>query len=120
MSSTSLVYSEAAEAVANMEELLTQILESVPLRSLARFKCVSKHWPSLINNLRTVRNPRTLAFVSRKTDSRSFKSIPLDHRKIPSGWNPFKTFNDSLSNSSRLKINDPIRDDPKFKHNSRL
>ncbi|XP_004295374.1 PREDICTED: F-box protein At5g07610-like [Fragaria vesca subsp. vesca] len=96
--------SEAAEAVANIEELLTQILESVPLQSLTRFKCVSKHWQSLISNLRTLKYPKITSFVSSKTEAGSFKSIPIDHREIPSGWNPFKTFNDSFTDGSWLKI----------------
>ncbi|KAL6136822.1 hypothetical protein ACLB2K_062117 [Fragaria x ananassa] len=96
--------SEAAEAVAIIEELLTQILESVPLQSLTRFKCVSKHWQSLISNLRTLKYPRISSFVSSKTEAGSFKSIPIDHREIPSGWNPFKTFNDSFTDGSWLKI----------------
>ena len=96
--------SEAAEAVANIEELLTQILESVPLQSLTRFKCVSKHWQSLISNLRTLKYPKISSFVSSKTEAGSFKSIPIDHREIPSGWNPFKTFNDSFTDGSWLKI----------------
>ncbi|XP_004295371.1 PREDICTED: F-box protein At5g07610-like [Fragaria vesca subsp. vesca] len=95
MSSTSLVYSEAAEAVANMEELLTQILESVPLRSLARFKCVSKHWQSLINNLRTLRNPR------KKPQEVGFRLKK----------NRFQVLQEHPSGSSLLKINDRFRDD---------
>ncbi|KAL6140076.1 hypothetical protein ACLB2K_058377 [Fragaria x ananassa] len=96
--------SEAAEAVANIEELLTQILESVPLQSLTRFKCVSKHWQSLISNLRTLKYPKISSFISSKTEAGSFKSIPIDHREIPSGWNPFKIFNDLIHR--RLLVED--------------
>ncbi|XP_062016382.1 F-box protein At5g07610-like [Rosa rugosa] len=96
--------SAAAEAVANIEELLTQILVSVPLRSVARFMCVSKHWYSLISNLHTLKNPKMSAFFSSKTEAESFKSLPLGNPEIPSGWNPFTTFNDSFNDGSRLKI----------------
>ncbi|XP_050363642.1 F-box protein At5g07610-like [Argentina anserina] len=50
MQSSRTFFSAAAEAIANMKEILTEILVSVPARSLVRFKCVSKHWYSLISN----------------------------------------------------------------------
>ncbi|KAL6139493.1 hypothetical protein ACLB2K_057797 [Fragaria x ananassa] len=54
--------SSLAETVANTEELLTEILVRVPARPLVRFKCVSKHWLSLISDprfcrLHTLQNP---------------------------------------------------------------
>ncbi|KAL7229417.1 hypothetical protein ACSBR2_008011 [Camellia fascicularis] len=54
----------SSETVANNDDLLNQILLYLPIRSLLRFKSVSKHWLSLITNphflhLRTTRpNPR--------------------------------------------------------------
>ncbi|KAI8032400.1 F-box protein [Camellia lanceoleosa] len=38
----------SAEAVANNDDLLNQILVGLPIRSLLRFKSVSRHWLSLI------------------------------------------------------------------------
>ncbi|CAL5322948.1 unnamed protein product [Camellia sinensis] len=54
----------SSETVANNDDLLNQILLYLPIRSLLRFKSVSKHWLSLITNphflhLRTTHpNPR--------------------------------------------------------------
>ncbi|KAM5552877.1 F-box protein [Rosa sericea] len=96
--------SSAAEAVANIEELLTQILVSLPLRSLARFKCVSTHWLSLISDLHTLKNPKISAFFSSKIEDECFKSIPLGNHEIPPGWNPFKTLNNSVPDGSKLRI----------------
>ncbi|KAL6136148.1 hypothetical protein ACLB2K_061449 [Fragaria x ananassa] len=47
--------SSLAETVANTEEPLTEILVRVPARPLVRFKCVSKHWLSLISDPRFCR-----------------------------------------------------------------
>ncbi|KAK9928365.1 hypothetical protein M0R45_025503 [Rubus argutus] len=104
--------SSAAETVANIEELLRQILLSVPPRSLVRFKCVSKRWLSLISEpgfcgrSATLRKPKISGFFSSKTEDNTFKAIPLGKRdKIPSGQNPFKAIHDSLGDgSARLKI----------------
>ncbi|KAL7229413.1 hypothetical protein ACSBR2_008007 [Camellia fascicularis] len=51
----------SAEAVANNDDLLNQILVGLPIRSLLRFKSVSKHWLSLITHPHFVRR-RTLNF----------------------------------------------------------
>ncbi|CAL5322917.1 unnamed protein product [Camellia sinensis] len=54
----------SSETVANNDDLLNQIVLHLPIRSLLRFKSVSKHWLSLITNphflhLRTTHpNPR--------------------------------------------------------------
>nr|XP_011463565.1 PREDICTED: F-box protein At5g07610-like [Fragaria vesca subsp. vesca] len=98
----------AAETVANIEELLTTILVSLPPRPLVRFKSVSKHWLTLISDpafLRrhTQQNLKISGFFSSKTEDKSFKAIPLGHDEIPSG-NPFKIINDSFSDGTTLKI----------------
>ncbi|XP_019191717.1 PREDICTED: F-box protein At5g07610-like [Ipomoea nil] len=51
--------SESAELVSSIDDLLLQILLLLPIRSLIRFKCGSKHWLSLITNPRfsLLRNP---------------------------------------------------------------
>ncbi|PRQ36131.1 putative F-box domain-containing protein [Rosa chinensis] len=105
--------SSSAETVANIEELLKQILIWVPALSLIRFKCVSKQWLSLISDpefrLRhTLRNPNSKisAFFSSKIQDESFKSILLGNHEIPPGWNPFKTLknSDSVPDESKLRI----------------
>ncbi|KAL6194002.1 hypothetical protein ACLB2K_035086 [Fragaria x ananassa] len=100
--------SSSAEIVADIEELLKQILVRVPALSLIRLQCVSKHWLSLISDpefrcRHTPRNPnpKISAFFSSKTQDDSFKSIPLE---IPPGWNPFKTLNNSVPDGSHLRI----------------
>ncbi|KAI8019946.1 F-box protein [Camellia lanceoleosa] len=47
---TSLEDSLAAEVIISNVDLLTEILLHVPTKSLLRFKCVSKHWLSLISD----------------------------------------------------------------------
>ncbi|KDP27588.1 hypothetical protein JCGZ_19593 [Jatropha curcas] len=42
--------SSAAETIANNDDLLIQILLCLPIKSLFKFKSVSKHWLSLITN----------------------------------------------------------------------
>ncbi|XP_050222853.1 F-box protein At5g07610 [Mercurialis annua] len=49
-SSSSSSRSFSAETIANDDDLLTQILLYLPIRALLKFKCVSKHWLSLISN----------------------------------------------------------------------
>ncbi|PRQ36185.1 putative F-box domain-containing protein [Rosa chinensis] len=100
--------SSAAETVADVEELLTKILVSVPPRSLVRFKCVSKHWLTLISDpgffrRQTHQKSKISGFFSSKTEDEFFKSIALRDREIPSG-NPFKTINDSFADGSKLRI----------------
>ncbi|KAK4489388.1 hypothetical protein RD792_005197 [Penstemon davidsonii] len=53
----------SAEFVASIDDLLIQILLRQPVKSLFRFKSVSKHWQSLITN------PRFCYLRSRKTNS---------------------------------------------------
>lgn len=81
-SSPSRFSSAAAETVANIEELLTEILLCVPARSVVRLKCVSKHWFSLISNpafchRHTLQNPtaKISAFFSGTTQDFNFISL---------------------------------------------
>ncbi|KAM5552848.1 F-box protein [Rosa sericea] len=101
----------SAESVANIEELLKQVLVWVPALSLIRFKCVSKHWLALISDpefrhRHTLRNPNSkiLAFFSKKTNEETFKSIPLGNHEIPPRCNPFKTLNNSVADEPKLRI----------------
>ncbi|KAL6144735.1 hypothetical protein ACLB2K_055426 [Fragaria x ananassa] len=79
----------SAEIVANVGVLLRQILVRVPALSLIRFKCVSKHWLSLISDpdfrgCHTLQNPnpKISAFFSPKTNE---EIIPVEaHQVIPS------------------------------------
>ncbi|KAL6139456.1 hypothetical protein ACLB2K_057760 [Fragaria x ananassa] len=95
-----------AETVANIEELLTEILVRVPARPLIRFKCVSKNWLSLISDPKfcdrhTLQNPNSSisAVFHHSSDNFSFIPFPPDHD--PSGhnhisphWNPFQVIGD--------------------------
>ncbi|PRQ37026.1 putative F-box domain-containing protein [Rosa chinensis] len=53
-----------AEAVSGNQDLITDILLRLPVKSLLRFKCVSKQWLSLISDPRFSRNYRSLASAS--------------------------------------------------------
>nr|XP_011467719.1 PREDICTED: F-box protein At5g07610-like isoform X2 [Fragaria vesca subsp. vesca] len=89
--------SSLAETVANLEELLTEILLRVPAKPLLRFKCVSKHWLSLISDPKfrhrhTLQNPNSpisAVFPDRSTDF-SFIPFPPDHNHISARWNPLE------------------------------
>ncbi|KAM5553659.1 F-box protein [Rosa sericea] len=107
--------SSAAETVADIEELLTEILLCVPARSVVRLKCVSKHWFSLISNpefrhRHTLQNPnpKVSAFFSHTTQDFTFISLlknpsgsfpprhflhDLYHGNHHHSINPFKTLN---------------------------
>ncbi|TXG70550.1 hypothetical protein EZV62_005485 [Acer yangbiense] len=41
---------QTVDAIANNDDLLTEILKHLPVKSLLRFKSVSKHWHSLISS----------------------------------------------------------------------
>ncbi|KAL8149307.1 F-box protein At5g07610-like [Apium graveolens] len=89
---------ESAAKVASSEDLLIQILLHVPVKKLLNFKCVSKHWLSLISNPHFLRLcsplPPSVAslFFASSSSCRSnpdYQFIPLDvNDKCPT---PFKT-----------------------------
>ncbi|XP_050383008.1 F-box protein At5g07610-like [Argentina anserina] len=73
----------SAETVANIEELLTEILLRVPARPLVRFKCVSKHWLSFISgpefcHRHSLRNPKPSVSAVFSSSSMYFGFVPLD------------------------------------------
>ncbi|XP_050385652.1 F-box protein At5g07610-like [Argentina anserina] len=88
--------SASAEAIANVEDILTEILVLVPARSLIRFKCVSKHWYSLISHPKfrhrhTLQNPSpniSAFFYGYEIEKQSFGSFRLGTHGKLSG-NPF-------------------------------
>ena len=66
--------SSPADTVAYVDDLLTEILLRLPVKSLLRFKSVSKHWYFLITspNFKLLRsrnrNPPSGMFVSNQTN----------------------------------------------------
>ncbi|KAK9925456.1 hypothetical protein M0R45_033780 [Rubus argutus] len=82
--------SSLAETVANTEDLLTEILVRVPAKPLVRFKCVSKHWFSIISDPKfchrhTLRNPNPpVSAVICDTSHHPFAFVPLDFDHIRS------------------------------------
>ncbi|XP_058206863.1 F-box protein At5g07610-like isoform X1 [Rhododendron vialii] len=56
ISCTSSEHSRALEVVVSNEDLLTEILFLVPVKPLLNFKCVSKHWQSLITDSKFASN----------------------------------------------------------------
>ncbi|PRQ54160.1 putative F-box domain-containing protein [Rosa chinensis] len=81
--------SSLAETVASIEQVLTEILVRVPAKPLVRFKCVSKHWLSLISDPKfchrhTLQNPNTpvsAVFCDRSCRPFCFVPIDLDHMR---------------------------------------
>ncbi|XP_040369590.1 F-box protein At5g07610 [Rosa chinensis] len=79
--------SSLPETILDYEDILTEILVRVPARTLVRFKCVSKHWLSLISNpnfchLHTLRNPphsSISAFFARTSNEFGLVPLDLDH-----------------------------------------
>ncbi|XP_004292856.1 PREDICTED: F-box protein At5g07610-like [Fragaria vesca subsp. vesca] len=92
------------EVVASIEDLIAEILARVPARPLVRFKCVSKHWLSLISDPKfchrhTLQNPRSsVSAVFPKTSfgSTALSFIHLDHGRPRS--------NQSSANCNPLKF----------------
>ncbi|XP_050373152.1 F-box protein At5g07610-like [Argentina anserina] len=96
-----------AESVADIEELLIQILLFVPTRSVIKLKCVCKQWLALISDPEFQRrhtvpnpNPKISAFFCGKIRQKVFKSILLGS---PAG-NPFRAFQDSVPAGKNWRI----------------
>ncbi|XP_004305934.1 PREDICTED: F-box protein At5g07610-like [Fragaria vesca subsp. vesca] len=76
--------SSLAETIASIEQVLTEILVRVPAKPLVRFKCVSKHWLSLISDPKfchrhTLQNPNPpVSAVFCDKSNRIFCFIPID------------------------------------------
>lgn len=68
----------SAEKIANNDDILTEILLRLPVKSLLRFKSVSKHWLSLISNP---------DFCRRHYPS-AISGLFLKCRKSKIGWDP--------------------------------
>lgn len=96
--------------LASHDDVLTEILLRLPIRSLLRSKCVSKHWRSLISNHRfaLLRNPNPNPprglFLRRIADvtSAKYDFVPFDCEKHVKP--PFKTlnFHGNVSNSGTV------------------
>ncbi|XP_073131249.1 F-box protein At5g07610-like [Henckelia pumila] len=80
---------ESAHVVASIHDLLVQILLRVPIKSLVRFKLVSKKWHSIITNPQFchLRNPDPNPAIglflpcSRTRQDQSFQFVPFSDQK---------------------------------------
>lgn len=94
------------------DDILTEILLRLPIRSLLRSKCVSKHWRSLISNHRFAQlrnpNPNTSCglFLQRigNVTPPEYDFVPFDRERHVKP--PFKTLNFSgnISNSGIIVL----------------
>ncbi|KAJ6395013.1 hypothetical protein OIU77_024094 [Salix suchowensis] len=92
-SSSQAPFSVSAETIANNEDLLTELLLRLPIKSLLKFKCVSKHWLSLISNPHFSRRriscystpPCGLFLIERGSPYAGYQLVALDsnHSKAP-------------------------------------
>ncbi|KAM4087945.1 hypothetical protein ACB094_07G034000 [Castanea mollissima] len=106
--------SSSAETVANNEDLVTQILIRVPVKPLLRFKCVSKHWLSLIssshfyhhhNQNQKQNHPTSLSAVILRRNPSLFQFVPLKPTKTTTTTPPFTSLHFINQNSpSNIKI----------------
>lgn len=100
------------QTVASLDDLLIQILLRLPIKSLIRFKIVSKHWLSLISDpqfaLRRLPNPNPAVGIFHfLASSNSFEYIPFDLRSNPVAIPPsFKNLIKSTENQSGVHILD--------------
>ncbi|KAL9409365.1 hypothetical protein AB3S75_047706 [Citrus x aurantiifolia] len=93
-----------SEVIANLDDLLTEILIRLPIKSLLKFKSVSKHWLSLISNpvfcrrLSLIRKPITGLFVDRialKVNNPEYDFINLDSNPSSPPFRTLTFVNDS-------------------------
>lgn len=79
---------ESAEVVSSVDDLLMQIMLWLPVKSLMRFKLVSKDWKSLITSPEFTRmwdpnpNPAVGLFYPNRVSRQGFEYIPLDTKVI--------------------------------------
>ncbi|CAL5364119.1 unnamed protein product [Camellia sinensis] len=86
------VHSSPIDKVAANDDILTQILIKLPVKSLMRFKSVSKHWLSLIVNphFARCRNPNSsfvsglFLYSSKRRRNPELNFIPLQNNENPS------------------------------------
>ncbi|KAG8390235.1 hypothetical protein BUALT_Bualt01G0062700 [Buddleja alternifolia] len=82
----------SAEIVASLDDLLTEILLRLPLKSLIRSKLVSKHWQSLITGpgFCILRNPNPNPALGLFVPNTNFRVNP---------WYEYVPFSDDESNN---------------------
>ncbi|KAL5569823.1 hypothetical protein UlMin_026398 [Ulmus minor] len=94
--------SKSSEIIANNDDLLVQILVKLPLKSLIKFKSVSKHWQSLISDVPFPSSVSGLFLDSLSVNNRKYDFVDLNESN-PSSNAPTRslTFN---NNPSGLRI----------------
>lgn len=102
--------SRSPQTVASHDDLLIQILLRLPIKSLIRFKLVSKHWLSLVSDpqftLRRLPNPNpAVGLFHFLPSSNSFDYFPFHLRNNPTSIiPPFKNLIKSTENQSAIHI----------------
>lgn len=96
---SSMAASLLAEKIANNDDLLDQILDRLPIKSLIRLQSVSKHWLSLVSTVYSRRNTRPnsasglIMFCNSYTfiDFIDFNLRNTTHFKFSGGPGPLKS-----------------------------
>ncbi|KAM1724405.1 hypothetical protein ACFX11_022850 [Malus domestica] len=94
-----MAISSPGEAVANSQDILTQILLRLPTKSLVRFKCVSTHWLSLISC------PQFIAAQVRRQGTLAPSGLLLNNDYLPTPEFQYVSF--THSNHSKFDANPP-------------
>ncbi|KAK9293267.1 hypothetical protein L1049_021259 [Liquidambar formosana] len=91
-----------AKAIAGNKDLLREILLRLPIKSLLRFKSVSKEWLSLISNPHFAQS-----YTHRYNPNLKPSSLLLNHQSIGFQFVPFIDDGDGDGNKPKVKLSYP-------------